>query len=313
MKHKHIIVYLCFSLTCMASCQVENNELPLPTAELSMHIVAQIEGTAPVKGRYGGDAPNLASFQNQDSIGMFVDEKPVVRWVYNGELWMPEEKVYWPDKDNLHTFRAFYPYNKATSYTNIPMPNLKQQDGTMESLSRCDFLIATTQQKYGENGVVNFNTDSTSFEHISSLVQLKFMAIEDLTTATLNKITIVGNNITTPTTYSFIDKVSLSDNQSDTLTISPNKSMTQGDATFYLIVNEKKDESSVTLSIEYSIGDQTYLAQTTDFPNSTFTGGMQHNFQITIRNKTLSITGAGITPWVGSEDLEDIIIDVKEQ
>lgn len=313
MKHKHIIACLCYSLTCMASCQVENNELPLPTAELSMHIVAQIEGTAPVKSRYGGNSPTLATFQQKDSIGIFVDEEPVVRWEYNGELWTPEEKAYWPDKDSLHTFRAFYPYSKATSYTNIPMPNLKQQDGTMESLSRCDFLIATTQQKYGDNGVVNFNTDSTSFKHVSSLVQLKFMAIEDLTNATLNKITIVGYNITTPTTYSFINKVKPSTNQSDTLTISPNKSMTQGDGIFYLIVNEKKDTSAVTLSIEYSIGNQTYLAETTDFPYKTFTGGMQQNVQITIRNKTLSITGAGIIPWEGNEKFEDIIIDAKEK
>ena len=94
MKHKHIIACLCYSLTCMASCQVENNELPLPTAELSMHIVAQIEGTAPVKSRYGGNSPTLATFQQKDSIGIFVDKEPVVRWEYNGELWTPEEKAY---------------------------------------------------------------------------------------------------------------------------------------------------------------------------------------------------------------------------
>ena len=40
---------------------------------------------------------------------------------------------------------------------------------------------------------------------------------------------------------------------------------------------------------------------------------MQQNVQITIRNKTLSITGAGIIPWEGNEKFEDIIIDAKEK
>lgn len=315
MGHKHIIACLCYSLACMVSCQNESEELPFQTAELPMSVVAQIGETPAIQGRYAGTNPNDVAFADKDAIGIFVNEDAVVRWDYDGTSWTAEKAVYWADKENTHSFKAFYPYSAATSYNSIPMPGLQQQDGTMESIAQCDFLIATASQSYGESGTVTFTGEENSFRHVSSLVHLKFIATEDLTSATLTKISLTGADITTPSSYSFTDGVTLSaESTSNLLEISPQKSMNGTDAEFYLIVNEKTDATTdVTLSVEYTVGNQTFTAQKSGFANNVFHGGKKQSCSITIRNRTLVITGAEITPWEDSETLPDITIDSKEQ
>lgn len=312
MRHKHILACIC-CMICVTSCQNESKELPSSMAELSMSVIAHIGEPPTLIGRYAGQDLNSVEFTAGDSIGIFMDEEDVVRWDYGSISWIPEKKTYWPEKENDHTFRAFYPYTDATSYDDIPMPSLLEQNGKMEELYKYDFLAATTTQSYGEDGTVYFHGKDNSFQHKSSLIHLQLNAVEDLANATVTKISISGSNIVAPSTYSFTNGVSLSSNSlSNLLVISPNQNMKAGNATYYMIVNEKLDATSVvTLTIEYMVGDQLYIAQKSGFSDNKFQSGMQHSFSITIKNRTLTITGGEISPWDSGEDIEDIIIDAQ--
>lgn len=314
MKHRHIVALFCYGMTCLASCQSENEWLPSQATELSMSVIARIGETPVLQGRYAGTDLNSAEFATGDSIGIFVDEGEVIRWDYESLSWVSEEQVYWPDKENEHTFRAFYPYASATSYNEVPMPSLLNQTGTMESVAQCDFLTASTTQSYGEDGVVAFQGEGKSFSHVSSLIHLQINASEDLASATLTSISLTGANIVAPSVYSFTDGVKLSpDSQSDELQVALNYDMTSGNAVWYFVVNEKLDATSVvTLALEYTVDGKSYQATKTGFADNVFQGGMQHSYSLTVKNRTLFISGSAISPWEQGNEMEDIIIDAEE-
>ena len=83
---------------------------------------------------------------------------------------------------------------------------------------------------------------------------------------------------------------------------------------FYLIVNEIKEESDavITLSIEYSTGEKTYVAELENFANNVFTGGMCHRITVTIKDSALIISGSSISPWTEGESLGDVVVNGTE-
>lgn len=311
MRQKYLAVLLCCNMVGLAACQHESCDTGSAEEELSMSVVARIGNVSSTKGRYAGADLNNAEFTTGDAIGIFTDEQSVVCWNYESLGWAAEVKTYWPDKEDEHVFRAFYPYTDADSYNEIPMPSLQGQIGNFESVSNCDFLIASTTQSYGESGVVSFQGEGKSFQHISSLIQLQIKSAEDLSSAVLNKLSLAGTNLFAPSTYSFTDGVTLSpDGLSDLLTIELDNDMSGGDVTLYLVVNEKKNTATdVTLTLEYTVDGQAYTATKTGFANNTFTGGMQQSYTLTVMNRTLVISGAEISPWEQGNELEDIIIE----
>ncbi len=314
MKHKHLLALAC-SLSWLVSCQNESESLPLQSAELSMSVIARIGEPSVIQGRYAGSEPNSAEFTTGDQIGLFVDDEPAVCWTYENLSWTPSSKVHWPDKVSSHQFRAFYPYSPATSSTQVPMPSLLGQTGSMTSVSQCDFLAASTSQSYGDDGIVSFQGEGKSFLHISSLVQIQINADEDLSNATLNRLTLSGANIVAPSVYSFTDGVQLTpDSKSDQLVVDLNYDMTSGSHTLYLVVNEKLNTTTdVSLTLEYTVGNQSYQATKSSFSGNVFQGGMKHSFTLTVLNRTLHISGGTITPWQPGNELEDIIIDATQQ
>ena len=305
-------IMLCLCMTMTVGCQqseVENSG----SNDLRMSLVARIGNLseAPVS-RYAGDEPNNAEFTENDCIGVFVDDEAALKWTYGLSGWTTETAVYWPDKTEDHTFCAFYPYAEAASTESVPMPGLKSQNGSMSSLSDCDFLVATTTQSYGADGTVAFYGEGKSFSHVSSLLKLTIKGDGDLQASTLNSISITGTNIVAPSTYSFDTKaVTLTpDAESDILSAGLSHEMSGTDATFYFIVNEKKDASSVvTLTIEYTTGGKVYEASLANFAGNTFAGGMQQSYTLTIKDSSLIISGAEIEPWGEGETLEEIVIN----
>ena len=67
-------------------------------------------------------------------------------------------------------FCAFYPYAEGAQRANVPMPDLSEQDGTLENIGKWDFLVANKTCNYQTNsGKVSF-TDESAFKHTCSLV-----------------------------------------------------------------------------------------------------------------------------------------------
>ena len=310
-------------MTFFVACQQAEVENP-KADDLRMSIVASINGQSESpESRYTGTDPSNVIFKAGDNIGLFVDDKPAIEWIYGNGGWNPNgEMVYWPNK-NEHTFRAFYPYDEANDFTSVPMPKLLNQDGSIESISACDFLVTTKSQSYSEGGAVIFNKvdgeNDYSFKHVSTLLQLTFQEGEDLEGAILNKITFEGTNIVAPSTYSFgrgdeEEGVKLKpDGASDVLATGElSKDLTDGQ-TFYFIVNEKKDATSpVKLAVVYTVNGKTYEAKAANLGNNLFEGGACQTYTFTIKNDVLVITGATIAPWGEGDDFPDISINGEE-
>ena len=309
-------------MTFFVACQQAEVESP-KADDLRMSIVASINGQSESpESRYTGTDPSNVVFKNEDKIGVFIDSKPADAWIFDGEDWTSVDKIiYWPSRTNTHTFRAFYPYAEADTYTEVPMPSLQEQDGTIESISKCDFLVTTKEQSYSEGGTVTFNKEDEendySFKHVFTLLKLNFQQGEGLSGATLNKITFKGTNIVAPSTYSFqTNQVTLvPDGNSDALTTDGLSKDLTGGQTFYFIVNEKQDiesASPITLAVEYTVNGKTYEAKAANLGNNLFEGGACQTYTITIKNDVLVITGATIAPWGEGDDFPDISINGEE-
>lgn len=312
--NKKVLVWSCCVMTFFSACQqaeLENQK----SDDWRMSIVASIGSPKDASNsRYAGDDPMQVEFETSDCIGVFVDNAPALKWTYGVSSWTSESLVYWPDKTEDHTFRAFYPYADASSTAEVPMPSLLNQTGTIASISQCDFLVAHVTQSYGLDGVVNFQ-DEHSFAHVSTLLQFTFKGNGDLSSSTINKIMIEGVNIVAPTTYSFDSKtVAVHPNdESDVLEAVLDREMGGQDQSFYFIVNEKVDDASaVTLAVEYTTDGKTYVAQLDNFAGNTFVGGMRQSYTFIIKDSSLIISGSTISPWGDGEQMDDVIMNGEE-
>ena len=307
---------LCVSIAMMASCQ-ECELTNSQSDDLLMSVVASISPVSNVaQSRYAGSEPNLVEFAENDQIGIFVDGGEPLQWTYGSSGWSADGVVYWPDKTDEHLFQAFYPYADGATVDNVPMPDLKNQDGTMASLSDCDFLKATTSESYGTDGVVEFKGDGKNFVHVSSLLKLTIKGDEDLQSSTIDKVSVSGKDIVAPSVYSFEDdEVTLSsDESSDLLEVALNHEMNGADATFYFILNAKSDATTpVTLTLEYTSGGKSYVASMNNFAGNVFAGGVQQSYTISVKDSYLIVSGGDISPWGAGETLDNIIINAEEK
>ena len=234
MKKKIYFAAIC-CMAMLAGCQ-QAEGIMNPSEELIMSIEASIGDAA--RSRYAGDTPNDVNFTNSDKIGLSVNGGTFYEWECNqNNSWnrTDDKVVYWNDKTNNHTFKAFYPFGDITQEGAIEMPKLTGQDGTMTSVAARDFLIAQKDESYATaSGVV-----SLTFNHVSSLITIKLKGEGDLVGATINQITITGNNILTSSTYKFGETapVNILDNLLNTITLAPeNCTVTKDeDKLFYFI------------------------------------------------------------------------------
>ena len=312
---KYSFVWSCLVMTFFVACQqteVEN----LKAEDMRMSISASINGQSKSpKSRYAGTDPSHVEFQTGDAIGLFIDSKPAIEWTLASSGWNTSEIVYWPDRTKSHTFRAFYPFAETLSCGTVPMPSLLNQTGTIESISACDFLVATKEQSYQEGDMIEFKGEDASFKHVSTLLKITFKEGAELNGAILKKIAIEGTGIVSPSTYSFEDKiVTLTpDTNSDVLSVDGLSQDLSDGFTYYFIVNEKQDASSlVKLAVEYEINGMAYVAQLSSFAGNVFDGGMCQSYIITIQNNVLVVSGADISSWGVGESMEDIVINGEE-
>ncbi|MBR4043743.1 MAG: fimbrillin family protein [Bacteroidaceae bacterium] len=300
-------------MAMLAGCQ-QAEGIMNPSEELIMSIEASIGDAA--RSRYAGDTPNDVNFTNGDKIGLSVNGGTFYEWEYQNASWKRADGniAYWDNKTNKHTFKAFYPFGKITSEGAIEMPELTGQDGTMTSVAARDFLIAQKDESYATaSGVV-----SLTFNHVSSLITIKLKGEGDLVGATINQITITGNNILASSTYKFGETapVTVAGDQLNTMTLEPNCTITAGtNKLFYFIFNSgTANLSDVNLTIAYTSGGKDYTATLNGLggDDSKFISGEQHIFSLKIADGVLSISGNEIADWNVTENVEDIIINGVE-
>lgn len=317
---KQLITALCCACVLFAGCG-QTEELDSMGENLEMSMVASIDGSDNSgASRYVGGSPNAATFTNGDAVGLAVGEGEFVKWVYN-TTWKPEGvSVNWNDKTSNHNFKAFYPYVENASKGSVPMPELANQTGEMTCVAEKDFLVASKTQTYGTNGEVLFTGDD-AFEHVSSLVALTLKAEGELTSATINEISIEGADILTPTTYSFDnDEVTLDldeSKKSNVLKLDISHSMNSNSKVFYFVLNSGTvDLSAVTLKIGYTTSNGSYVAELKGLGTNEvhkFERGKQYSYSLKVAGGELVISGNTIQHWGEGLNLNDIVINGTQQ
>ena len=222
---KHLIILCVLSFSLLVGCQQSVDDLVV-NENYPISIEASIGDAG--GSRYSGTTPNVATFTEGDNIGLAykVGEDAAtdfVKWTFNGRDWIQNgSSLSWKNKDEEHTFYAFYPYVANAELTSVSMPLLTGQNGTMASVAERDFLVATKTQSYSDGGKVSFTGVENAFKHVSSLVVLKLKNAGDLIAATINSISLTGANLVAASTYSFTaidNKVSLVDGGNDDVMI----------------------------------------------------------------------------------------------
>lgn len=313
MEIKNISVIAC--LVLLAGCQ-QAEVIDKTSEKFPMSIKASIGELQ--KSRYisSDETPNSLSFKENDEIGLFVHDRDVVKWTCLGEdAWKPEKTTNWPNREDEYWFYAYYPYVTAMSKESVRMPSLAAQKGTIENLSDCDFLVASTKQSFGDNGVVSFTGDA-AFKHVSSLVAITIKGNGDLKASTIQKISFSAKDIASGTTYSFTTgNTSLVENEIfDTMESDDLDYTMKGvDKTFYFILNKDRALADITFCMEYSTGEKKYKAEKQGLGLGTLVGGNRYNFNLNISDGVLTISGGNIQDWGNGSQLEDIIINGVEQ
>lgn len=325
---KNLSLLAILATTLLTGCQ-QTEDLENVNEELLVSIKASIENATP--SRYASNSangtPNSLKFTSGDKIGLFMEDAEVSLWTKNESGWAHTPNLYWPNKSETErNFYAFYPYPSNTQTTTIsknsvPMPSLNSQNGTITSLSACDFMVATAQQAYTDhNGTVLFEGNN-SFRHINSLVSITILKESDLENSTINSISFGASNIASSTTYSFTNTespVTLNETGRQDLLASSDLGVDmdkeESNKTLYFILNSGINLSEITFSIKYTTATKNYTATKAGLGNGTLASGNRYNFNLNITDGVVSITGAEIQGWGEGSDMGDIIInDPAEQ
>ena len=327
---KNLIILSAYCLFLLVGCKQSVDDLVV-NENYRISIEASIGDAG--GSRYSGTTPNAATFTEGDEIGLAyqVGEDAAtdfVKWTFNEGVWSQNgSTIAWKNKEEEHTFYAFYPYGNNDSNTTleqVKMPPLTNQDGTMLSVAACDFLVAKKNMIYSNDGKVSFTGDN-AFKHISSLIVLNLKNTDDLASATIKKISLEGTDIVAVSKYSFkaVDdkKVSLEEGNNDDVMIADFEDgiKMDGNTMFYFVVNSGTvNLSNVKLSITYkSAGGDVYIVtkQGLNQVNSDgkFKRGFFYNYGIKVTtDKSLLISGYEIDEW--DEDVSfDITIDNSQK
>lgn len=306
-------------MALLAGCQ-QADEIEELGDKFSMSVEASIVKTMGSRYAVQNEDPNQLSFANGNAIGVAVEGEEFVEWTLNGSTWTPTgDCVYWPDKNTAYKFNAFYPFADVTDEGGIKMPSLSGQDGTMATIATKDFLAITKSESYvTNNGVVSF-TEDYSFKHVSSLLQITLKGEGDLLNATINNITLKGDDIISTSTYKFsktgdpIGKVTVAQGTGDEISITPsNCTITTEGKVFYFVVNAGTATlDNVSLTIKYTSGENNYTATLAQLGASDkkFVSGVMHKYGLKVADGILSISGNTISGWGDGQDMGDIVIN----
>lgn len=250
-----------------------------------------------------------STFVEGDKIGLFMDEATnPVAFTYSGTDWDAATMLYWPDNKADFLFEAFYPFVESAQRDNISMPSLAVQDGTLEDVAEKDFLIASHTQNFGENGVVTL-----SFNHQYSLMAFNVkINVEGVETPTLQSLTLSGDKIIAPATYSFVSASATiqEPGEGSELALSVNSPCGEDGESLYCLLNPVELLSGLTITCNYTVGDEPYVATAT-LSDPGLEKGNMYQYQLSIKERSIEVSGCTVSKW-NIQELENIVIDAFE-
>lgn len=269
------------------------------------------------------NSENSFSFCKGDEMGVFISGESAYKWIMqdDGASWKTETPMKWPDKedDETLTFYAYSPYTGDVSGNSVNMPDLSGQTGTLEGLSKYDFLVACCPTNYQkEKGKVSFTGDY-AFNHASSLIVFTIKGDPMMCGAIIKNVYFEAKGIATPAKYVFEDAGSRSAIQpvipgngtTDQLTLAVNEGIDADGLKVYIIINPI-EEQPLSFSMTYE-RDGTQYETTKVELKSDFSSNNMCTFSLSVNKGEVVITGAEITDW-NPNALGDVVVDeVKKE
>lgn len=314
---KQNLVGACLVLSMLAACQQNEslqhtNEVPVLYLNASVYVPEQ--GARTITDESGG-----TTFLEEDELGFFMpEENEPVKWTLTGGRWLAESLLIWEDKVNSFMFCAYYPYSaESTTRSNIPMPDLSQQSGTLSGIGDFDFLVARCQTSYKEtdNGTVSF-TGLSSFKHVYSLLSITIKKDLPEENVMLGQAKFQGNNLFQNGTYHFggqegEDGISyLEASEAHALTLNFEKPVVvteESGYTLFILCNPSELVDDSEFSISYQRDGVSYTASTKQLGKQ-FLQGKFYQFTLKLTKEELKMEGCEVSDWV-SEELPEIDID----
>lgn len=201
---KTLVKWSCLAIGVLASCQQRDLSEGISSDSLALNLQASVAGE--IISRTTTQQDGHTTFVQGDKIGFFMPEgDDAISWTLGESVWQPDTPLFWPDQKNDYDFCAFYPYAEGAQRANVPMPDLSEQDGTLENIGKWDFLVANKTCNYQTNsGKVSF-TDESAFKHTCSLVLVTLVKNEKDAETTLKTAGFEGKGIASKYIYNFTE------------------------------------------------------------------------------------------------------------
>ncbi len=264
--------------------------------------------------RTNTEQSGVVTFEESDKIGFYMPESSLsVQWTYTDGEWIASENLFWPDKVSDWTFQAYYPFTEAVSRTNITMPNLSLQDGTLKNIGKYDFLTSSVVTNYASgSGVVAF-TGKHSFKHAYCLLMVTLKEEQNSGATRLKEVSLSGEDIATLHRYKFDEGAGSMEKIPETPSV--NKLMfapdivipSEGHPTVVLI-NPSDLETPLSFMAKYERADKSFEAGTVNL-GSRFESGKFYKISVKIRKEGLVIEDNSVEDWVIDESLGEVIVD----
>ena len=309
MKNTSILLIALFTLFSCKETVYQGNE------DLRLTLDMSIDSKAGYRAVDNDFFEAKSQFINGDAIGLFSsNDVSYSKWILNNKVWMPNNFLFWHNRESVYDFYAYYPYVETAQLDNVPMTNLKLQDGTDKSVIDTDFLYAMQRCAYTDNqGKISF-TGSNALNHAYALVvvDLKLKQMDD--GIMLKNVTLNGEGLFANCKYSFLSPESPivrldSDKSGDELSINystPVQLDFNKNFRIKLLVNPFTTTSTRFL-LKYTLANVEKTAYT-EALSKKFQSGYYYHYTMTLNDSSnLVITGATVNGRK-VENLPDIIL-----
>lgn len=306
------------TILALASCQQRDLSEQVLTGNLALEIQASIAGETLSRTTTQQDGHTV--FAQGDKIGFFMPEESTpALWTLGESSWQPSASLFWPDQKNDYDFCAFYPYTEDAERTNVPMPDLSTQDGKLDNIGKCDFLVAEKTCNYQTNtGKVSFTNDA-AFKHVYSLILVTLVKNEKDAETTLKTATFEGKDILSKHTYNFTEKQMqpvVESPEGNTLLVDRSSEKTvipQEGYSIAVLLNPTEEGGTLKFSVTYERDGIAYQAYT-EAMKGHLVGGNCYKYKVKIEKESLVIEGSEIFDWQTDGETEDITVnDVPQE
>lgn len=302
----------CLCLPLFVACQ--QNEIVGEKSMEDLSLKLQASVSSPVLSRTNAEQNGSVDFVESDKIGFYMPESSLsVQWTFTGGEWTSSESLFWPDKVSDWTFQAYYPFTEAVERTNIIMPDLSLQDGTLKNVGKYDFLTSSVVTNYeAGDGVVSF-TGEHSFQHAYCLLMVTLKEEQNIGNTQLKKVSFNGLDIATRYRYKFeggsgsMEKVPETPSVSE-LAFTPETVIPSDGYSTVVLINPSDLEIPLKYSVEYERADKSFTAGNVEL-GTRFESGKFYKISVKIRKEGLVIESNSVEDWVIDDSLEEIVVD----